>query len=93
MVKIHVKCQYIQECGDRDTTNCRVCVNNHLRNMEINYFERAYDNPRPEVNPKVTFSGPAEQTAGYQCPVCGGFTSPYVIKENRCDHCGFKLNI
>ena len=53
----------------------------------------AKDNPIPEVNPKLTYSGPAEQTAGYKCPVCGEFTNPYQVREGCCSHCGFKLNI
>ena len=92
MVTIPVDCRYHKECAGKSSTNCKKCKNNHLRNKEINYFEEAHDNPIPDVNPRVTYSGPAEQTAGYKCPVCGEFTSPYHIRDNRCGGCGFKLN-
>ena len=90
---VPVKCTFYDKCAGKTPERCRVCANNHLRNKEIDYFEKAHDNPIPTVNPKVTFSGPAEQTRGYECPVCGCHTNPYTIKENRCEHCGFKLNI
>lgn len=92
MVTIPVDCSYYKECAGKSSTNCKKCKHNHLRNKEINYFEEANDNPIPDVNPRVTFSGPAEQTAGYKCPVCGEFTNPYHIRDSRCGSCGFKLN-
>ena len=93
-VNLPVYCSYLKECAGRSATNCKKCKNNRLRNKEVNYFEEAHDNPIPEVNPKVTYTGPAEHTAGYKCPVCGGHTNPYALdKDNRCEHCGFKLNI
>lgn len=89
-----VLCTHFNECAGKSRDACRKCVNNRVRNQEINFFEEAKDNPIPYPNPRVTYSGPAEQTAGYKCPVCGQFTSPYSIdKENRCGSCGFKLNI
>lgn len=91
-VKIPVSCRHYNECAGRSTSNCRKCKNNYIRNQEINFFEEANDNPIPDVNPRVTYSGPAEQTAGYKCPVCGEFTSPYSIRDSRCGSCGFKLN-
>ena len=93
MVQLPVECRYYKECAGRSVTNCKKCVNNHKRNIEINYFEQANDNPIPNPNPKVSYSGPAEQTAGYKCPVCGTYTNPYAIREQRCGGCGFKLNI
>ena len=91
-ISILVDCPYYKECAGRSTTNCKKCSNNHLRNKEVNYFEEAHDNPIPDPNPVVTYNGPAEQTAGYKCPVCGHYTSPYIMRDNRCEGCGFKLN-
>lgn len=93
MIEIKVDCRHYTSCAGRSTTNCTRCKNNHLRNKEIDYFEEANDNPIPYPNPKVTYSGPAEQTAGYKCPVCGEHTNPYAMRDNRCGGCGFKLNI
>lgn len=92
MIEIPVQCSYYNECAGRSSTNCKKCKNNHMRNKEINYFEAAKDNPIPNPNPRVTYSGPAEQTAGYKCPVCGTHTNPYAMRDNRCEGCGFKLN-
>jgi DNA-directed RNA polymerase subunit RPC12/RpoP len=93
MVTIPVDCVYYEKCAGKSVTNCRKCKNNRIRNKEINYFEQANDNPIPEKNPRVTYSGPAEHTAGYKCPVCGEHTNPYALHDNRCGACGFKLNI
>ena len=93
MIQIPVNCSYYDECAGKSATNCKKCVNNRMRNKEIDYFEEAKDKPIPHPNPKVTYSGPAEQTAGYPCPVCGGHTNPYAIRDRRCGDCGFKLNI
>ena len=94
MITIPVKCSYYNECSGKSSTICKRCANNRLRNKEINYFEEAHDKPIPDPNPRVTYSGPAEHTAGYKRPVCGGFTSPYSMdKEHRCASCGFKLNV
>lgn len=94
-VTIPVLCNHYDECAGKSVTRCRKCVNNRMRNKEIDYFEEANDKPFPEVNPKLTYAGPAEQTAGYKCPVCDEYTSPYHVKpgEPRCGSCGFKLNI
>ena len=93
-VIIPVRCSYYEKCAGKNPSNCEICKNNSLRNKEVNYFEKARDNPIPSPNPKVTYSGPAEHTDGYKCPVCGGHTNPYCLDEdNRCEHCGFKLNI
>lgn len=92
MTEIPVSCIYYKECADRSGTKCKKCKHNTLRNKEIHYFEAANDNPIPEVNPRVTYDGPAEQTAGYKCPVCESFTNPYAMRDNRCGSCGFKLN-
>lgn len=91
-ITILVDCHYYKECSGRSSTNCKKCVNNHMRNKEVNYFEEAHDNPIPDPNPRVTYSGPAEQTAGYECPVCGVYTNPYAMRDSRCEGCGFKLN-
>lgn len=92
MTTIPVDCSHYKECAGKSVTRCKKCVNNHLRNKEVDYFEEAHDNPIPYPNPAVTYFGPAEQTAGYKCPVCGQFTSPYWIKDSRCSSCGFKMN-
>ena len=92
MITRQVSCFYYDECADKNATNCKKCVHNRVRNQEIHCFEAANDKPIPNPNPRVTYSGPAEQTAGYQCPVCGGFTNPYAMRESRCGECGFKLN-
>lgn len=91
-VTIQVRCNYYKECAGKSAARCKKCVNNKVRNQEVDYFEEAHDNPIPDVNPKVTYTGPAEHTAGYKCPVCGEHTSPYSIKDSRCGSCGFKLN-
>lgn len=88
-----VDCAYLKECASKSTTNCRRCKNNKIRNMERDYFEEANDNPIPDKCPKLTYSGPAEQTAGFKCPVCGHYTNPYSMKDNRCGGCGYKLNV
>lgn len=92
MITIPVDCRHYNECAGKSVARCKKCANNHLRNKEIDYFEEANDNPIPNPNPRVSYSGPAEQTAGYKCPVCGQFTSPYHIKDSRCSSCGFKMN-
>lgn len=92
MVATVVDCTLYNECSGKSITNCKKCVNNKLRNREVNYFEEAHDNPIPYPNPPVSFDGPAEQTRGYKCPVCGQFTNPYAMRDERCGSCGFKLN-
>lgn len=92
MREIEVRCQYSKECSGRSITNCKKCRHNELRNKEVNYFEAANDNPIPDKCPPISYSGPAEQTAGYKCPVCNQFTSPYSIRDSLCGSCGYKLN-
>lgn len=92
MIELPVDCSYYDECAGKSVSNCKKCKNNRLRNKEINYFEAASDNPFPNPNPRVTYSGPVEHTAGYKCPVCGEYTDPYSIKDSRCSSCGFKMN-
>ena len=92
MPEYPVECRHYSECSGKSVTRCRKCRHNRVRNVEIDFFEEANDNPIPEKNPVVTYSGPAEQTAGYQCPVCNEFTNPYHLRDRRCGSCGFKLN-
>ena len=92
MIEVPVQCTYYERCAGRSVTNCKKCRHNRMRNKEVDYFEAANDNPIPNPNPSVTYSGPAEQTAGYKCPVCGDFTNPYAMRDSRCGGCGFKLN-
>jgi hypothetical protein len=61
--------------------------------MEEDLYVKAEDKPIPDECPKLTFSGPAEQTAGYKCPVCGSYTNPYAMRDNRCGECGYLLNV
>lgn len=93
MATREILCSYSTECSRKMSSSCSKCKNNKLRNKEIDFFEEANDSPIPDKCPILTFSGPAEQTAGYQCPVCGGFTNPYAIKDSRCGSCGYKLNV
>lgn len=92
MIVRQVNCVYLNECSSKSSTKCRRCKHNRMRNAEIDCFEEANDNPIPDHCPKLTYSGPAEQTAGYKCPVCGTFTDPYSIRDSRCGGCGYKLN-
>lgn len=94
-VKIElVACYYWERCMHKKTSKCAKCKNNHNRNKERSFFIEANDNPIPDECPHLTYSGSAEQTAGYKCPVCGEFTNPYHLdKDNRCSGCGYKLNV
>lgn len=95
MIVDPIKCNYLNDCSTfkKDRYKCKKCKHNRLRNFEQDCFEEARDNPIPERCPKITYNGPAEQTAGYKCPVCGSFTSPYAIEDSLCSGCGYKLNI
>ena len=87
-------CSYTKRCKYKgQSTICGSCKHNHARNMEEDLYVKANDKPIPDECPKLTYNGPAEHTAGYQCPVCGGYTSPYAIKNNRCGGCGYTLNV
>lgn len=90
-----VKCIYLNNCKTRKEMHgkCKQCANNRMRNYIEDHFKQANDNPIPEQNPIVTYNGPAEQTMGYKCPVCGGYTNPYVMEKKLCGCCGFELNI
>lgn len=90
------ECDYANICPTREYNKdlCMHCVNNRLRNYKPNYFENARDAVMSGECPRLRYDGPAEQTAGYKCPVCGGFTNPYQIdSEKRCKHCGYILNV
>ncbi len=88
-----VKCVYQQECSSYKK-QCERCLHNHMRNYINDYFNKAEDNPIPEKCPKLSYNGPAEQTEGYKCPVCGCHTNPYqLVDGNCCFHCGYRLNI
>ena len=90
-----IKCSYIHECStlDEHPAKCYKCKNNVYRNLKQDFFVEATDNPIPDKCPRLTYTGPAEQTAGYKCPVCGEYTNPYHVKDNLCGGCGYKLNI
>lgn len=90
-----VACRYYARCMHRGIeTRCMTCKNNTVRNKEEDLYEAVADRPFPETCPKLSYTGPAEHTAGYECPVCGGFTSPYHISQEEpyCKHCGYRLN-
>ena len=88
-----VKCNYLTRCSSKGP-NCRACKNNTMRNALIDFYQSSNDKPIPDKCPKLTYVGPPEQTAGYQCPVCGGYTNPYHLgKDNRCTGCGYTLNV
>ena len=88
------ECYYADNCMTRrvNPSKCISCDNNTKRNYEEDHYKKTQDNPIPEKCPRLTYSGPAEQTAGYRCPVCNGFTNPYEMRNSLCRHCGYKLN-
>lgn len=89
-----IECNYLNECttGLTDKSKCKKCANNRKRNYIEDHFRPATDNPIPEKCPPLTFNGPAEQTAGYLCPVCNSYTNPYAMRDSLCGCCGYKLN-
>lgn len=90
-----IECTYKKQnnCASaKDSTKCEICKNNRKRNYIEDHFVKAQDNPIPEKCPPLTYVGPAEQTAGYKCPVCGGYTNPYAMRDSLCGGCGYKLN-
>ena len=90
-----IECRYLNECqtGLKDRSKCKKCANNHKRNYIEDLFVEAKDNPIPEKCPRLTYDGPAEQTAGFKCPVCGEYTNPYAMRNKLCNGCGYKLNV
>lgn len=91
---MNVECYYKDRCKHRGkSTACETCENNHLRNMEQDLYKKANDNPIPDECPRLHYDGPAEQTAGYKCPVCGYHTNPYSMRDKRCNGCGYLLNV
>lgn len=90
-----VTCAYLKDCVYAGLfTKCNECKNNRTRNKKMDFFVEAKDNPIPDRCPPLTYSGPAEQTAGYKCPVCGEYTNPYHLGEdNLCVSCGYELNV
>jgi hypothetical protein len=89
-----IQCAYTKRCKYKGRAQaCGTCKNNHARNREEDLYVKAEDNPIPDECPKLTFSGPAEHTAGYRCPVCGEHTNPYAMRDNRCGSCGYSLNV
>lgn len=89
-----IRCQYYTLCSRAGSTACNICKNNSCRNKLVDCFEEAHDNPIPKQCPKLTYTGTAEQTDGYKCPVCGHHTNPYALGEDHlCNGCGYKLNV
>ena len=89
-----IECNFFEDCLSRNTDKCNYCKYNTRRNYMKDYFVNANDNVLQEKPSKLTYEGPAEQTAGYCCPVCGGYTNPYqLVDKNCCKHCGYRLNI
>lgn len=88
------ECSYMERCTKNGTMSCKTCKNNHARNKKVDFYVKANDNPIPDKCPKLTFSGPAEQTLGYKCPVCGEYTDSYMMpKDKLCHGCGYELNV
>lgn len=89
-----VECIYTKECSSaKDASKCKVCLHNNKRNYAEDHFFKASDKPIPDECPKLKYDGPAEQTMGYECPVCGGYTNPYMLRDKLCSCCGYKLNV
>ena len=90
-----VACNFKDKCYTARTNpkKCEKCSHNTIRNYIEDYFMAAKDNPIPDKCPKLTYNGPAEQTLGYKCPVCGGYTNPYAMCNNLCGCCGYRLNV
>lgn len=92
-----IKCEYEERCRSRKTEpgKCESCRHNMLRNYVVDYYIKADDGEIPDKCPKISYDGLAEQTKGYKCPVCGGFTNPYEIDHDLplCKWCGYLLNI
>ena len=88
-----VNCDLRFDCTDA-FKKCDKCKNNRARNERRSFFVEANDNPKPKDNPKLTYTGPAEQTEGYKCPVCNEYTNPYQLREDhKCSYCGWTLNV
>lgn len=91
-----ITCLFKDRCKYKGKSNmCMTCKKNTSRNKEEDLYEEANDTPIPDKCPKLTYVGPAEQTSGYRCPVCNGYTNPYHVdrEEPRCAGCGYLLNI
>lgn len=89
-----VHCVHYSECTSAGVASkCLVCKHNTIRNKAYDFFEKANDNPIPDKCPKLSYNGPAEQTLGYKCPVCGEYTNPYAMRDDLCNGCGYKLNV
>lgn len=89
-----VKCIYLNEClsSKKDFSKCDTCGHNTMRNYIEDHYVKANDNPIPDKCPRLTYIGLTEQTRGYKCPVCGGYTNPYAMRDSLCGNCGYKLN-
>lgn len=88
-----IRCVNNSKCSYWKSEKCADCSYNTMRNFKESHYLKAEDKPIPENCPKLHYVGPAEQTLGYECPVCGGYTNPYVVEGKRCKHCGYELNI
>ena len=88
-----IECSYKNRCASaKDQSKCKVCSHNTKRNFIEDFFSKANDNPIPDKCPRLRYDGPAEQTSGYKCPVCGSYTNPYAMRDSLCGGCGYKLN-
>lgn len=90
-----ITCVYLNDCVYAGAdSKCSKCANNTTRHKKVDFFKEAKDNPIPDRCPPLSYSGPAEQTDGYKCPVCGTFTNPYHLGKDRlCCGCGYELNV
>lgn len=93
--QVNFNCEHEQMCRTRkyNPDKCKSCVNNKLRNYKVDFYEAADDNEFPEIYPVLRYKGAIEQTVGYKCPVCEKYSHPFHIKDNRCEHCRYVLNI
>ena len=88
-----IKCIYLNDCLHA-FKKCKECKNNKRRNYMEDHFKKHNDKSIPDECPKLSYDGSAEQTLGYKCPVCGRYTNPYQLDEERlCSGCGYRLNI
>lgn len=85
------ECAYSDRCASANSIKCKKCSHNKKRNFIQDFYQEANDNEIPDNCPPLRYNGPAEQTAGYCCPVCGGYTNPYSLNNNLCSHCGYRL--
>lgn len=89
-----ITCEYKEKCINiMNEKKCKTCTNNTTRNYIEDYYTQANDKPFPKQRPYIEpYCGPAEQTEGYKCPICGNHTNPYqLFRGTCCRHCGYQM--